>query len=173
MEIESVNLTHTCGNNDRVARKRNYLTRDIADCSDIMDIYEPTSTGGNTKQFMAMAKNATGFTVKKGQAARAVKSKSPDCVEAHIGQYFWIPSLFQAYQKDDTEGTYDYESVPCSWDTDSNSLLQFRRCYLALSSAKQFWRKCLICMIVCDGTFTRSRVFKHTILLAETFDGNN
>ena len=61
MTIESVNLTHTCGNiGDRATRKRNYCTRDILECSDIMEIYQPTTTGGNTKQFMSMTKAATG-----------------------------------------------------------------------------------------------------------------
>ena len=124
MTITSVNLTHICGT-DKASRKRNYCTRDVADVSDVLEMYQPTTGGGNTKQFMTMAKTATGFSVKKGQAARAVKSRSQDSVQAHIGQFFWIPSLFHTYAEEDPTGTYCYESVPCFWTSDSNELTQF------------------------------------------------
>ena len=42
-----------------------------------------------------------------------------------------------------------------------------------MSQSKHFWNEAKIKMVVCDGTFTTSGVFKHTILLAVTFDGNN
>ena len=95
--IVSLDTNHTCGM-EGVRRKRNYLTRDISDVSNLLGIYEPTSTKeGNAKQFIQMTKKATGASIKKGQANLAVRSSSNDSIEAQIGQYMLIPSLSWEY----------------------------------------------------------------------------
>jgi SWIM zinc finger len=168
MEIVSVDLTHSCGC-DAPKRKRNYLTRDIATISEVVDIWEPAKAG-NAKQFMNMTHKATGVQIKKGQANKAVRMKSYDTIEAHIGQYFWIPSLFEEYQRQDPNGTYVYETTDCQWD---NSLQQFYRSYSCMSIAKHFWKYAQIRLLTCDGTFTRTTCFKHILLIATTHDTNN
>ena len=54
MEITSIDLTHSCGRNDKNKRKRNYRTKEICNVSDILSVYEPAK-GGNAKQFAKMA----------------------------------------------------------------------------------------------------------------------
>ena len=71
VEITSVDLTHTCGGEHK--RKRNYRTKDISNVSDVLELYQPTSSrSGNAKQFQAMTKAATGMNIKSGQANLAV-----------------------------------------------------------------------------------------------------
>ena len=172
MKITSCDLVHTCvaiGNN--VQRKRNYLTRDISEVSEVVDLCQPTTTKeGDTKQFISMTKAATGISVKNGQANLAVRSKSHNTIEAQMGQHFWLPSLFAACKEDDPVGTFKLESIPCRWDQDSQ---HFCRCHVALSFAKRFWKHGRIDLVICDGTHTRGSAFKHIILFAVTFDGNN
>jgi MULE transposase domain len=168
MEIVSINPTHTCSRTDS-KRKRNYRTKDICKVSDVLSVYEPAKAG-NAKQFASMTKAATGVSVKNGQANLAVKSKSDETLEAYMGQYFWLRSLFTAYKESDKEGTFELEEVPCIWN---DSLNQFYRCYVCLSIAKHFWSYAGIRLLCCDGTFTRNNCFKHIILIATTFDGNN
>ena len=117
-----------------------------------------------------MTKKATGVSIKKGQANLAVRSKCNDSIEAQIGQYMQIPSLFWAYSLSDPFGSYVYEDNPCSWDI---ALKQFHRCYVCLSIAKHFWKNAGIRLFLCDRTFTRTKGFRHIILIAGTFDGNN
>jgi hypothetical protein len=169
MEIISVNLTHTCSREDVPKRRRNYLTRDIATVSEVVQIWEPAKAG-NAKQFISTTQKATGVKIKKGQANNAVRAKTYDTVEAHMGQYFWIPSLFEEYQRQDPGGTYIYETTPCRWDT---SLKQFHRCYSCMSISKHFWIYAGIQLLTCDGTFTRTTCFKHILLIATTHDSNN
>jgi hypothetical protein len=45
--------------------------------------------------------------------------------------------------------------------------------YFALLVAKTFFKYAGINVFFYDGTFSRSIGFKHTILIATTFDGNN
>jgi hypothetical protein len=48
MTVTGVELVHTCGEN-ALKRKRNYCTKDIADVSEVVDLYQPTtSKAGNT-----------------------------------------------------------------------------------------------------------------------------
>jgi hypothetical protein len=167
MYITSMDFTHTC--NQEKQRKRNYFTRDISNMSDAIKVWELASSG-NAKQFSKIAKTATGVTLKKGQASRAVKEKSHDLVEVHIDQYFWLPSVFSAYAEADPEGTYVLESTPCMWNPE---LKQFTRAYICLSIAKHFWEHAVIRMAVNDDTFTHSACFKHIILICTTYDPNN
>ena len=170
MKITSIDINHTCGVDQR-RRKRNYLTRDIADVSDLVGIYEPTtSKEGNTKQFIQMTKKATGMSLKKGQATLAIRQKCNDSMEALIGQYMLLPSLFWAYSFTDPFGSYIIEDSPCPWNQE---LKQFTRCYICLSIAKRFWSNDGIRLVLCDGTFNKTRGFRHIILIACTFDGNN
>ena len=170
MTITDIDTNHTCGVNHS-RRKRNYLTRDIADVSNLLGIYEPTATKeGNAKQYIQMTKRATGVSLKKGQANLAIRSKCNDSIEAHIGQYMLIPSLFWAYAIADPFGSLIFEDVPCPWN---NELKQFTRCYVCISVAKRFWSNAGIRLVLCDGTFNKTRGFKHIILIACTFDGNN
>jgi MULE transposase domain len=170
MEIVSIDTTHSCSKTDSSnKRKRNYRTTEICRVSDILSVYEPAKSG-NTKQFAAMTKAATGVTIKNGQANLAVKSKSDDTVEAQMGQYFWLRSLFRIYQESDPDGRYLLEECSCLW---AQQLKQFKRCYVTLSIAKHFWSCAGIGLICCDGTFTKNNCFKQIVLLATTFDANN
>jgi hypothetical protein len=99
-----------------------------------------------------------------------MKEKSHDIVECHIGQYFWLPSLFQAYKSGDHHGTSVLEWVECRWNC---SLRQFARAYVCMSIAKRFWEHAVIRVAICDGTHTRALAFKHIILIATTMDPNN
>jgi hypothetical protein len=169
MSITSVNTVHTCV--ACTGRKRNYLTRDIAQVSNVLELYQPTaSKSGNAAQFMTITQAATGISMKKGQACLAIREKSNDTIEAQIGQYFWLPSLFQSYVDSDPAGTYILEDIDCPWNEENR---QFYRCYACLSTAKTFWTHGGIKLTICDGTHTKSSTFKHIILIAVTFDGND
>jgi hypothetical protein len=168
MEIISLDLTHTC--EKAMSRKRNYKRKTIELLSDVPKFYIPAAAG-STKQYAKMIKTSTGVTMKTAQAFKAVRSKSHDSMEAVIGQYMLFPSVVEAYKNGDSNGTYIYESVPCQWD---QSLRQFNRAYLAPSFNQHFWHYAGMDMYFCDGTFTRNTGgFKHTLLIATTFDGNN
>ena len=117
-----------------------------------------------------LLRRATGFTIKKGQATNAVRSRCNDSIEAQIGQYFWLPTLFAAYKESDPAETYLLQSHPCAWDV---SARQFHRAYIALSSAKHFWCHGGTSFIICDGTFTKTKGFRHILLIVVAFDGNN
>jgi hypothetical protein len=170
LEIVSINPTHTCSETDtHKKRKRNYRTKDICNVSNLLEVYEPAK-GGNAKQFATMTKAATGVAIKNGQANLAVKPKSHSTVEAQMGQYFWLRSLFNAYIAGDPDGTFILKDRPCVWD---QTLKTFDRCYVALSIARKFWECARIGLLCCDGTFTRNNCFKHIVLIATSFDGNN
>ncbi|CAB9521315.1 hypothetical protein SEMRO_1184_G250140.1 [Seminavis robusta] len=140
MTITSYNPVHTCSRTESsIRRKRNYLSKDIVPLSDALSLYVPTGKReGNTKQYQTIASNATGISIKTGQASLAVRSMSSTTLEAQIGQYFWIQSLLQAYYESDPSGTFAMQYDDCPWD---DSLQQFVRCYIALSFAKEFWRQ--------------------------------
>lgn len=168
MEVKSLQLVHTC---EGSKRKRNHLTRDVATVSSVLGLCEPTAQKeGNTKQFIAITQKATGVTLKTSQANVAVRCKSHNRAEAQMGQCFWIPSLFEAFTEDNPAGDFVCESMPCPWD---NDLRHFHRCCVCLSFAKQFWNEAGVDLVVCDGTHTRNSHFRHIILLAVTFDGDN
>jgi hypothetical protein len=110
MTITSLVCNHTCDRQSQ--RKRNYLTRQIENLSDIISVYQPAKSG-NTKQFIQMAKAATGLSLKSGQASNIVHKKCHDTLEACLGQYLMMPSLLAAYEERDPEGTYIMDSTPC------------------------------------------------------------
>ena len=105
MEITSIQTTHNCQSDNSKRRKQNYSTRDIAEISNVLSIYEPTcKREGNAKQFVTMTKTATGMDIKSGQASLVVRTKSHDTIEAQLGQYLWLPSLFNALNTEDPSG---------------------------------------------------------------------
>jgi MULE transposase domain len=171
VEITSIDLNHTCDCNQNVQRKRNYRTSDITKMSEVVELWQPTATKeGNMRQFVRMTKAATGVSVKKGQAILAIREKSQDTYEAQIGQYMLLPSLFQQYKLSNPAGTYLLEHSQCLWE---RGIKQFCRCYVSLSFTKTFWVTTNMTMIICDGTFTKCKLYKHIVLIAVTFDGNN
>ena len=103
LSITSIDMSHSCVQDNK--RKRNYWTRDISSVSDILAVYQPAKSG-NAKQFAQITKTATGVSMKNGQANLAVKASSHDTIEVHMGQYFWIRSLLQAYKNSDPEGSF-------------------------------------------------------------------
>jgi MULE transposase domain len=137
--------------------------------SNVLQVYRPAKAG-NAKQFAEMTKSATGIALKNGQANLAVKGSGQDTIEAHMGQYFWIPSLLQAYKESDDDGSFVLEYTNCVWRPGVN---QFHRLYIALSIAKTFWYNAGIGLVSCDGTFTKNNYFKHIILICTTMDANN
>ena len=54
--------------------------------------------------------------MKRCQAGLAVHSKCNYTLEAEIGQYMLIPSLFETYSIANNAGSYIYEDQPCTWD---------------------------------------------------------
>lgn len=169
LTIASVDLNHTCDRANDRKRKRQHHTKDIACRSDFLDLCVPAK-GGNAKQIIEMTKKSAGITMKTGQAHSVVKEMSNTAVEAQLGQFFWVPSLFAAYNEGDPAGICSLESSPCLWD---RQLKQFCRCHLCLSIAKHFWKHACIRLLSCDGTFTRTTCFKHIPLIATTHDANN
>ena len=135
-----------------------------------MDVHRPTKGTGNDNALIDMTKAATGVTTKSGQANRIVRDQSNNTLEAQLGQCMWILSLHETHATTDPEGTQACETKPCQWDAD---VTQFKRSHDALSIAKHLWTCCGVTVVVCDGTFTRSRGFKHAVLVAVTFDSNN
>ena len=68
------------------------------------------------------------------------------------------------------EGTYVQETRIASCN---QSVLQFNRLYIAMSFVKHTWRHSKVFLVAADDTYTTSDWFKHTLLLAVTYDGNN
>ena len=90
MTVSSIDLNHTCQGTKGSHKRNSYRTSDISEVSNVLNIYYPiTRKEGNTKQFMRMAKAATGFTIKKDQATNTVRSR---CIGAQVGQHFWLPT---------------------------------------------------------------------------------
>ena len=169
-EITSMDLQHTCDQTTN-KRKRNYQVKDIALVSEAVNLYQPTSSrDGNARQLTDITKVSTGFTLGRSQAYRFVHERSADTIHAQIGQYMLLPDLYKELQLQDPDGTFLLESQNCLWDEERK---QFRRSYVALSFMKHFWKKALIRMVVIDGTHTKLDDFKHIILIAVTYDGNN
>lgn len=81
-----------------------------------------------------------------------------------------MPSLFKAREEDNSAGTFVCKTEPCNW---SDNLDHFHRCHLSCSFSKEFWNCAGIRFAVCNGAHTRGSAFKHVVLLAVTFDGNN
>lgn len=171
-EVVSLNSDHTCSNEGN-KRKRQYLTRQVETMVPaVVGGYTTTKKKqGNAKQLMKIVKATAGVDIKFGQANRHIHSISHDQLHQQIGQYMWIPSIFQdIFEEDDPEGTYKVEYDVPHWDTDKN---QFKRCYIAPSFTQHLWAEGAIRMIVADGTFTKGLDFKHTVLLGVTFDAEN
>ena len=134
-------LNHTCLPEDS-QRKRNYKMKDIAMLSEAVAMYEPTSNReGNAKQLTTIAKAATGFDIGRTQAYRTIHERANDSIHAQIGQYMLLPDLFRMLKQDDPDGTHTIETADCLWDENKQ---QFKRCYVALSFMKHFWRKAII-----------------------------
>ena len=169
-EIVSMDLHHSCDQSEN-KRKRNYQLKDIALLSEAVELYQPTSNrNGNARQLLDIAKTSTGFSIGRRQAYQFVHERSADTIQAQIGQYMLLPDLFKELKQQDPEGTFLLESIDSSWD---ENLRQFHRSYISLSFMKHFWKTGTIRMIVMDGTHTKLHDFKHIILIAVTFDGNN
>ena len=169
-DIVSCQLEHACGAED-TKRKRNYKTSEIAAVSEAVALHKPTANGeGNARQLVDITKASTGLDMRPGQAHRAVHCRADDTLVAQIGQCMLLPSLFEFFKGEDVSGSYDLETVPCDWDV---SLRQFQRCYVCLSCMKHFWKRAVIKFLVVDGTHTKCPGFKHVVLLAVTFDGDN
>ena len=170
VKVASVELNHTCVPEDS-QRKRGYRMGEIANLSEAVALYQPTCRReGNAKQLTGIAKASTGFDLSRSQAYRSIHKRAMDTIHAQIGQYMLLPDLFRELKEQDAEGSHLLESHNCPWDEEKQ---QFHRCYIALSCMKHFWSKAIIKMIVIDGTHTKLSDFKHIILLAVTFDGNN
>ena len=168
--IVSMQLQHTCEASES-QRKRQYKSDSIAKLSEAVAMYQPTARReGNAKQVTEIARASTGLKLGRSQAYRLVHQRSNDTIHAQIGQYMLLPGLFEQLNALDPDGTHLLESVDCPWN---DTLKQFKRCYISLSFMKHFWVKSGIRMIVIDGTHTKLEDFKHILLIAVTFDGNN
>ncbi len=74
----------------------------------------------------------------------------------------------------DHGGSFELDTITHNWDQYQHSRM-FYSCYVAFVMSKRMrqMRQNSIKILVVDGTFTTSCVFKRTILLAATKDGNN
>lgn len=167
MKIVSVIGTHSCSRECK--RKRNCLSRQIKNVSDILEVCKPAKSG-NVKQCIQMTRRSTGLSLKFGQAASAVQKKAHDSVEAMIGQHLLVPSLIATHKEEDPDGTCVFECAPCRWN---GHLKEFKRAHFAMSTAKTFWSCAGIELFCCDGTFTKLAGFEHIVLIAATMDGNS
>jgi uncharacterized membrane protein len=85
MEIVSVDLVHSCERNTK--RKRNYLTKEIQNVSDVLKVYQPAKYG-NTRQFKEMTKAATEVTIKNSHAYVAICGKTNKTCAIEINSRF-------------------------------------------------------------------------------------
>jgi Transposase, Mutator family len=173
-KITSINLLHTC---KECNRKRNYDTSTLELSFSSVDDYLPPckAKGGGAKQLRKTAQAANGLKIEESHSFKIVSNKTDSSVPKHIGQYYLLQSFFESRKVLDPHGTYILETQYCYWNSNIRQnihLPQFKRYYIASSTMKHLWTHGLRLM-VSDGTFTTSGFFKHVILLAVTFDGNN
>ena len=167
----SVNLRHSCKQEDANPRKRQYIDSYLKNASIGLKLFVPPSkkNGGGARQLQATAKSV-GYEMTFTHASKSVCRMREDSVGNQIGQYFLLPGLFARFQAEDPLGYYALELRVCPWD---HSKQQFVRYYICMGLSKEMWRQGNIGLVVADGTFTTYGVFKHTMLIAVSFDGNN
>jgi hypothetical protein len=170
-KIYSFHGIHSCNDNES-KRQRYYKSSILDSVSPSLEGYVPSrkKSSGGGQQVRDMAQRSCGLNLKISQSFNVVAAKSQDRVEVHIGQYFFLTSYFQHLKRADPDGTFLFQVQEPQWLIDCQ---QFRRCYVAFSFAKHAWDIGSIRVITSDGTFTKSGVFNHIVLLAVTHDGNN
>jgi hypothetical protein len=172
--IYSFNGQHSCKDSESV-RKRNYQHSQIESTSIPLRGFVPNkrTQGGAAKQVIDIA-SKDGMAIGRGQAHSIVNTLRVDSVPVHIGQYWLLKSYFAILEDKDPGGTFklEMETKKKGWN-DWNPAPQFKRCYVAFSFTKHQWMVGSVRIIVTDGTFTKTGIFTHTILLAVTYDGNN
>lgn len=165
---------HSCKDSESV-RKRNYQHSQIDSTCIPLKGFVPNkrTQGGGAKQVIDIA-SKDGMAIGRGQAHSIVRTLRVDSVPVHIGQYWLLKSYFATLQDKDPGGTFklEMETKKKDWN-DWNPAPQFKRCYVAFSFTKHQWTVGSVRIIVTDGTFTKTGIFTHTILLAVTYDGNN
>ena len=163
--------THTCHGTDPNLRQRNPRSRDYDVAFPTISFFQPNKLGHNAEQLEKIAKQSNGVIIKRSQAHKIIARKKDRQLSHLIGQYMLLPSYFRILKQMDPGGTFTLDDTVCSWDVDK---VQFKCCYVALSSMKAVWAKHgTFKLVVSDGTFTLDGQFKHTLFLAVTFDGNN
>lgn len=168
-EVKSVILEHTCTDSDP-GWKRQYKTETIENAYDSLKLFVPPAKrhGGGAKQYCLTAQTG-GHKISRSQAYQALQRKKSDTPEICVGQYFLLPGLIDTWRREDRHGTYKLETTAVTW----SQKRQFKRYYIAMSCMKRAWCHNVVKIVVSDGTFTTGGYFKHTLLLAVSFDGNN
>jgi hypothetical protein len=170
--IKIADLDHTCSqrNDGSMVRTKNYNRRTLEKAYPEIAAFIPNKKGGSAKQLTDIAKASTGIELKASHAHSIVASKEASFLEHHIGQYMLLESYLDLLREADPSNAIVIEKRPCRW---SPGHFQFKRYYIALSCVKQAWLKSGVRIVAADATFTTSKHFKHTLLIAVTFDGNN
>ena len=130
VQVRSIEMHHSCAPED-AKRKRGYKMQDIANLSEAVALYQPTSKReGNAKQLAGITKASTGIELSRSQAYRSIHKRAMDTIHAQIGQYMLVPDLFRLLQEQDPHGNHILECHNCPWDDEKQ---QFHCCYVALS----------------------------------------
>lgn len=106
------------------------------------------------------------------QALKAVVRKSQEPIHVQIGEFFFLPSLFDAWKRADPDGTYCLDTITSHWKP---GVEQFQRYYIAPSFSKHAWKHSKVKVFMSDAseTATNWTSFNMSMMLATTLDGNN
>ena len=174
--VKSINLHHECSN-EHVGRKRNYNAKQLHLASqDLLKTLPNSSHKGcrseAATEYMETAEKE-GFSVGRGQAYKVISRLSKQPIEAQIGEFYFLQSLFQAWKRADPDGSYTLEKAPCAWK--GAPMDQFQRYYMAPSISKHAWRHSQMHLFISDACETSSNwsSFQMSLLMAVTLDGND
>lgn len=176
--IKSLDLIHTC-TDEHTGRKRNYNASQLHMASQELLKTIPTSNKRSRRSEAAQeymeAAEKEGFSVGKMQAYKVVIRLSRQPIEAQIGEFFLLSSLFKAWKRADPDGSYTLEKAPCSWKQQQPPTEQFQRYYIAPSTSKHAWKNSRVHFFMSDASNTSSSwsSFQMSLMMAVTLDGNN
>lgn len=175
--VKSIDLNHTC-TAQHAGRKRNYNSKQLHMASN--ELLKTLHTPGNNKrarhadaaQQYIDAASKEGFAVGKATAYKVVSELSRQPIEAQIGEFYFLTSMFQSWKRADPDGSYSLEKNPCSWKPNAE---QFQRYYIAPSISKHAWKNSKVHLFISDAYETSSywSSFQMSSLVAVTLDGND
>jgi hypothetical protein len=176
--IKSLDLIHTC-TDEHVGRRRNYNANQLHMASQELLRSIPTNSKGDRRSEAAQeymeAAAKEGFSMGKMQAYKVVFRLSRQPIEAQIGEFYYMSSLFKAWKRADPDGSYTLEKAPCAWKLQQPPVEQFQRYYIAPSTSKHAWRHSRMHLFMSDAsnTSTSWSSFQMSLMMAVTLDGNN
>jgi hypothetical protein len=172
-KVKSVGLVHTC-TDQHIGRKRNYKFAQMESTSEELRKLPKNNKCARreaARQYMDAAQSA-GFALNESQAYKAVFRMSQQPIDVQMGQYFLLPSIFQAWKRADPDGTYFLDTINPTWKPEAD---QFQRYYIAPSFCKHAWKHSKTKLFISDAsnTATNWMSFNMSMMLAITLDGNN